>query len=181
MGIAGLLFILGLILFLATGVRKAIIVGAVMACIGGVVSAPAESVGLAVYSQDTQYQRVDVVDGLYDDRPTRFFLQDHAPSGAMFLESDEFVLEIAKFTALYQVLHPDIRQALIIGGGAYNIPKKLLNDIPDIQVDVAETDPDASQFRIDRTFLSENASVAILKTAHRPILAIIAPIVSARS
>ncbi|QQR78214.1 MAG: fused MFS/spermidine synthase [Candidatus Moraniibacteriota bacterium] len=141
MGIAGLLLILGLSLFLAAGVRKAIIVGTVMACIGGVVSAPVEPVGLAVYSQDTQYQRVDVVDGLYDDQPTRFFLQDHAPSGAMFLDSDEFVLEIAKYTALYRVLHPDVRQALIIGGGAYNIPKKLLNDIPNIQVDVAEIDP----------------------------------------
>lgn len=141
MGIAGLLLALGISLLFVAGVRKVIIVGAVMTCIGGVMSAPAEPVGLAVYSQDTRYQRVDVVDGWYDDQPTRFFLQDRAPSGAMFLESDEFVLEIAKFTALHQVLHPNISQALIIGGGAYNIPKKLLSDISDIQVDVAEIDP----------------------------------------
>ncbi|MFZ1654929.1 MAG: fused MFS/spermidine synthase [Candidatus Moraniibacteriota bacterium] len=141
LGVAGLLLCLGLSLLLAAGVRGSVVSGMAFVCVVGSVLAPATVPYASVISQETRYQKVDVVDGLYQERPARFFLQDQAPSGAMFLDSDEYVFEIAKYTDLYRILHPDINRALIIGGGAYVIPKKILNDVPDIRVDVAEIDP----------------------------------------
>jgi spermidine synthase len=140
-GVVVLLLGLGAALLLMAHVRGSIVGGLLSIGILGVIFVPAVGRDPSLYSQETQYQKVNVVDGQYDDRPARFFLQDHAPSGAVYLESDEPVFEIVKYTALYRILYPDIHRALIIGGGAYNIPKKLLQDIPNIQVDVAEIDP----------------------------------------
>lgn len=140
-GVVVLLLGLGAALLLMAQVRGSVVGG--LLCIGilGAIFAPAMGPDLSLYGQETRYQKVNVVDGQYDNRPARFFLQDHTPSGAIYLESDEPVFESVKYAALYRVLYPDIHRALIIGGGAYNIPKKLLQDVPNIQVDVAEIDP----------------------------------------
>jgi hypothetical protein len=51
----------------------------------------------------------------------------------MFLDSDDptdLVYEYTKYYSLYKVFKPDVRNALVIGGGAYSIPKALLAELP---------------------------------------------------
>jgi protein-L-isoaspartate O-methyltransferase len=62
----------------------------------------------------------------------------------MFLDSDDptdLVYEYTKYYSLYKVFKPDVRNALVIGGGAYSIPKALLAELPNAAVDVSEIEP----------------------------------------
>lgn len=109
-----------------------------------------------VYSHDGIYEKITVYDGNYGGRPVRFFQQDRSMSGAMFLDSDELVYDYTKYYSLYKVFNPDIKNALVIGGGAYSIPKALLKDFPEATVDVAEIEPSAFEiakkyFKLEET------------------------------
>lgn len=97
--------------------------------------------GNAVYGRDGLYEKIMIYDGKFRGRPTRFFRQDRSCSGAMFLGSDELVYDYTKYYALYEIFKPDVKNALVLGGGAYSVPKALLKDLPEASVDVAEIEP----------------------------------------
>ncbi|MBI5817299.1 MAG: fused MFS/spermidine synthase [Candidatus Yonathbacteria bacterium] len=82
-----------------------------------------------------------IYDSTYEEKPTRFFVQDTTASGAMNLLDGGLAYEYTKYYDIHRVFNPHIKHALIIGGGIYSIPKHLLMDIPDIMVDVAEIEP----------------------------------------
>jgi len=97
-----------------------------------------------VYSKDGVYEKIIIRDGDYKNRPARFFQQDHSMSGGIFLDSDnptDLAFDYAKYYSLYKVFTPDIKSALIIGGGAYSIPKAMLAELPNVIIDVSEIEP----------------------------------------
>jgi spermidine synthase len=94
-----------------------------------------------VYGADGLYERITIVDGIYNNQPTRFLLQDRTSSAAMFLESDELVYNYTKYYEVYKGIRPTIASALAIGGGAYSVPKALLKEPGIERVDVAEIEP----------------------------------------
>lgn len=94
-----------------------------------------------LYSQDGVYERLLVYDGEFKGRPARYFQQDRSNSGAMYLDSDELVYEYTKYYSLYKLTNPDVRDALVIGGGAYSIPKAIMKDLPQAKVTVSEIEP----------------------------------------
>ena len=98
----------------------------------------------ALYSKDGIYEKILIYDGTFENRPARFLQQDKSASGVMFLDSkDPHDLPdlYPRYYTLYKMVNPAIRKALVIGGGAYTIPKALLAESPDITVDVAEIEP----------------------------------------
>lgn len=97
-----------------------------------------------VYSKDGVYEKITIYDGQFAGRPTRFLEQDRSSSGAMFLNSSDpkdLVYNYTKYYSLYKIFNPEIKNALVIGGGAYSIPKALLADLPNATVDVSEIEP----------------------------------------
>lgn len=97
-----------------------------------------------LYSKDGLYEKITIYDGEFNGRPTRFFQQDRSGSGAMFLDSSDphdLVYDYTKYYSLYKVFNPNVTNALVIGGGAYSIPKALLADLPNAVVDVSEIEP----------------------------------------
>ena len=97
-----------------------------------------------VYRSDGLYQQITIYEGQYLGRPARFLLLDRSESGAMFLDSTDpvdLVYDYTKYYSLYKVFTPRVRNALVLGGGAYSIPKALLHELPDAVVDVAEIEP----------------------------------------
>ena len=94
-----------------------------------------------IYEKDGVYEKIIIYDAEYNGRATRFFQQDKSSSGAMYLDSDELVYEYTKYYSLYKIFKPDIKQALVIGGGVYSVPKALLEESPSVLVDVAEIEP----------------------------------------
>ena len=104
-----------------------------------------KSLGLAssntIFIKDSAYQKIIVYENVYNGKTTRFLQQDKNPSSAMYLESEELPYEYTKYYALYQLFNKKIKESLTIGGGAYSVPKTLLHELPEANIDVAEIDP----------------------------------------
>ena len=77
----------------------------------------------------------------YGYAPTRFFRQDGDASSAMFLNSSDLVYDYTKYYDAYKLAQPSINDALIIGAGAYSIPKALLEKEKEAHVDVVDVEP----------------------------------------
>ena len=101
-----------------------------------------------IYSQDGVYESLTVRDGRQHGRPVRYFFQDKSYSGAMFLDekadkdpASEMVFNYTKYYTLVREFKPQLKNALVIGGGAYTVPKALLSESADVKVQVAEIEP----------------------------------------
>lgn len=141
-GVAAVLVGLGIVPLVLLGMDKrfAAKVGVLIgfALLASVFSAPA---GNVVYSHDGIYEKIIIADGRRHGRPVRFLMQDRSSSGAMYLGSDELVYDYTKYFALHEVFTPEAKRVLVIGGGAYSIPKAYLKDLPAATVEVAEIEP----------------------------------------
>ena len=141
-----LLFALGFVplVVVARRRRRLYAAAAALVLIVATPRASAPAIGDAervVYQEDGVYQKVTIYEGQYYGRPARFLLLDRSESGAMFLDADdptELVYDYTKYYSLYKVFSPQVRNALVLGGGAYSIPKALLRELPDAVIDVAE-------------------------------------------
>ena len=110
--------------------------------------AAAHSQRQVLYTRDGVYQKITIYDGEYAGRPARFFQQDEnnagAGEGAMFLDSDDpadLVYDYTRYYSLYKIFQPSVKNALVIGGGAYSVPKALLRELPEVSVDVVDIEP----------------------------------------
>lgn len=142
-GVAVLITALGIIPLVLLGGDKRFLGKLSMLVVGGVLLSvfinPSQAV---LYSHDGIYEKLVIRDGEFRGKPTRFLFQDRSASGAMFINSDELVYDYSKYYALHELFVPEVRRALVIGGGAYSIPKTLLHDLPDVVVDVSEIEPE---------------------------------------
>ena len=106
-----------------------------------------------IYKKDGIYEKITISEVFFKNRPVRLFQQDHSSSGAMFLDSDnplDLVFDYTKYYSLYKIFTPKIENALIIGGGAYSIPKALLAELPEASIDVSEIEP--SLFELSKKY-----------------------------
>ncbi len=101
-----------------------------------------------LYRKDAVYQQIAIYDGQYGGRPARFFQQDEnsagAGEGAMFLDSQDatdLVYDYTRYYSLYKIFTPSVNNALVIGGGAYSVPKAILQELPQASVDVVDIEP----------------------------------------
>lgn len=101
-----------------------------------------------VYAQDGVYERIVISDGWHNGQPARFLEQDRSLSAARYLESDELVYDYTKYYKLYQLLKPDARQVLAIGGGAYSVPAAMWRELPQARIDVVEIEPELYELAV---------------------------------
>lgn len=169
-GTGCVLVALGLVpLLLAHRVRASIMVFAIFMTI--VTTLPTVQASQLLYSRDGIYEKVQVYDGQYNGHPTRFFSLDRAASGAMYLDSDELVYPYTKYYSLYTLLTRQVNHALVIGGGAYSIPKALLSELPRAQVDVSEIEPSLPQVAKQYFNLPSSPNLHLSTTDGRRLLA----------
>ncbi len=92
---------------------------------------------------DTQYSRVWIFDSQdkASKRPMRLMMIGNENSSAMFLDHDELVFDYTKYYRLAAHFRPDLKSALMLGGGAYSYPKDYLKRLPTATLDVVEIDP----------------------------------------
>jgi spermidine synthase len=146
-----LLFVLGLVPLLVLGLRRKAFYGSLLAfalVLGGAWFANHYERRNALYSRDGIYQKITIYDDSFSGRPVRFLQQDQnsegAGEGAMFLDSDDprdLVYGYTRYYSLYKIFTPRVENALMIGGGAYSVPKALLRDLPSARIDVVEIEP----------------------------------------
>jgi len=112
-----------------------------------------------IYVRDGVYQKITIYEGAFVGRPARFLLLDRSESGAMFLDSpdaSDLVYDYTKYHSLYKIFPPRVQRALVLGGGAYSVPKALLKEVPDVEVDVAEIEP--SLFELAKQYFGASES-----------------------
>ena len=94
-----------------------------------------------VFSADGLYEKIVIRDIPYRNRTARILLQDRNISGGLYLDDGSMAFDYTKYFDLYRLFTPELKTALAIGGGAYNVPRSILHDSPRAIVDVAEIDP----------------------------------------
>jgi spermidine synthase len=92
------------------------------------------------YNKHGLYEQITVQNGLYGNRPARLLLQDQNLSSGMFLDDGSMAFAYTKYFDLHRLFVPNLQRALAIGGGAYSVPKGIL-ETTDATVDVAEIEP----------------------------------------
>ena len=100
----------------------------------------AEGTGV-VFVADGLYEKIVIRDIPYQGRNARILLQDQNINGGMFVDDGHMAFDYTKYFELYRLFTPALKSALVIGGGAYSVPKAILLDTPAAIVDVAEIDP----------------------------------------
>lgn len=141
-----ILIVLGLLpIAIMTGTKKLIARLIILLVIAGGLMAFSQSVKSNsgfLYQKDGVYERLLIYDDEYQGRPARFFVQDRSSSGAMFLDGDDLAFEYTKYYSLYKTFKPEAKEFLAIGGGIYSVPKQILNELPEANVDVVEIEPE---------------------------------------
>lgn len=91
-----------------------------------------------VFEKDTVYHRIRVA----EDRCYRWLHFDRSRQGGMFLsDARESPLRYPDYFLLAWLFNPAIRKVLVVGMGSGSVPKRVLSDLPGVQVDSVELDP----------------------------------------
>ena len=124
-----------------TAISCLLLSAALLFCISLISNSSQGSALKVLHQSNGIYERIRVYDGIAYEKPARFIEQDHTPSGAIFLSNNASAYEYADYVKLSNII-PDLRNVLILGGGAYIIPNNLLPQISSNgQIDVVEIEP----------------------------------------
>jgi spermidine synthase len=94
-----------------------------------------------LFKTDGLYSQIIVKETSYDRKPAISLWRDLNNSSAIFLDSYEHVFAYSQFMDLYDVLVNKPNNFLLIGGGAYTIPRRLVAIDSEINIDVVEIEP----------------------------------------
>ncbi len=95
-----------------------------------------------LYESDGVYGHIVVYEIANAGLTVRALKRDTNNESAVFLELYDSVFEYTQFAEWYPDLVPDAKRYLMVGGGAYSVPRTILERDPDIEVVVAEIEPD---------------------------------------
>lgn len=95
----------------------------------------------AVYEGEGLYSHILIYDTEYRGKATRILKRDQNHSSGIFLNSKEHAFEYTHFADLYSYLVPEAKSYLVIGGGAYTVPRIILTHDPSLTFDVVEIEP----------------------------------------
>lgn len=142
---AGLLALGGAGLLAHAGARARLLGTAAAGAAAGCVLAAAwpsdvDAPGL-LHSQAGLYGQLRVTEHEVNGRTVRLLMQDANASSGMFTDDAGLAFGYTRYFELYRLFMPDLRRALVLGGGAYSVPQALLRQT-DADIDVAEVEPD---------------------------------------
>ena len=114
---------------------------------------------------ETPYNHIAISDrnghGIY--RSVRLMQTD--PMGAQSLIYLDDPIELfSKYTQFYDLAfhyRPKTKQVLMLGGGGYCVPRKIIDQKPNVSVDVVELDPGITQAARDFFFLKDSPNLSI--------------------
>lgn len=102
------------------------------------------SLGANMVDIDTQYNRVLIFETLdpQTKRPIRGYTTDpHGAQSAIFLDNDnDLVFDYLKYYRLAEHFNSNLKNSLMIGGGAFTYPRDYLKRNPEASLDIVEID-----------------------------------------
>ncbi len=114
-----------------------------------------------IFKEDSVYQNISVVKTKWKDKRDVYglmFSGDGIESAVYLDEKDptDLVFDYTKYYKLYKILNPKIKNALVIGGGTYTVPRALAYELPQAQVDVCEIDAKLEEIAKKYFFLKDD-------------------------
>lgn len=103
--------------------------------------------------EDTGYNSVQVLTQPYprpDSPVCRIMKVGNEYSSGMYLDSDSLAFVYSRFYKLMFAFHPRPVHTLLIGGGAYSVPKYFQKACPGMKMDVLEIDPDLTRIAMEK-------------------------------
>jgi len=96
----------------------------------------------AVYNAEGLYEHIAIVDYEQEDkRPVRYLLSERNFSSGIFLDSDEHLFDYSKYFSLYELVNTEIENVLILGAGAFTLPRAYMRAEPQAEIDAVEIEP----------------------------------------
>jgi predicted membrane-bound spermidine synthase len=98
--------------------------------------------GEILYRQDGYYSQIEIREKISDSGKTiRSLHREVNHSSAIEVGSTNFIFAYTEYARLYPFLQTSTENFLVIGGGAYTVPRTLLQEDPDLLIDVVEIEP----------------------------------------
>jgi len=104
-------------------------------------SAPLTSRGTLLYAKDGQYSQMLVYEEFLNGTTYRFLKNDTNFSSAIIPGSYEIAFPYAELATLYDAMVPNAKNYLVLGGGAFTIPRHVHHHNPDLTIDTVEIEP----------------------------------------
>jgi len=112
-----------------------------------------------VYHSDGLYSSITIKDVDMYGQHARLLNRDTNNSSAIFLDNKELVFDYTQFAKLYTTLTPNASSMLMLGGGAYTIPRTIVASDPDIKIDVVEIEPQLFEIAQEYFDLSDTSRI----------------------
>lgn len=110
--------------------------------------------------EDTEYNSVQIVASKdSESRSIQVMKVGNEYTSGMYLDSDSLAFVYYQYYKLMFYFHPNPKNTLLIGGGAYSLPKYFQSAYPAIHMDVLEIDPALTQIAIEKFRFKPSASV----------------------
>jgi spermidine synthase len=106
--------------------------------------------GTLLFADDGYYSRIEVREQTHGLVTIRSLHREVNHSSAMYLGTTTDVFRYTQFSNLWRALETPTPHFLMLGGGAYTVPRKLLTEHPTMVIDVAEIEP--SLYEIAQTY-----------------------------
>lgn len=103
-----------------------------------------------LYRADGTYGHIIVYETEFLGHPIRALKRDTNNESAIYLDSYDLPFEYSHFFTHYEELVPTAERTLMIGGGAYTVPRTMLARDERVTIDVAEVEP--TLFDIAQTY-----------------------------
>ncbi len=100
-----------------------------------------ESTKQVLYEADGLYSRIQVYELSLGPNSVRVMENDTNNSSATYMTSYDLLFGYTQFAEFYKELLPGSERFLLIGGGAYSMPRTLVRRDKDLLVDVVEIEP----------------------------------------
>ncbi len=94
-----------------------------------------------VYHHQGLYENISVIDREVNGKTLRLLLQDKNPNSGMYLDDASMGFDYTKYYELFKLFTPLANRFLSIGGGAYSVPKEIIETYPSIKIDTVEIEP----------------------------------------
>lgn len=95
-----------------------------------------------IYKSDGFYSSIHIFDRTINGTSYRFLKGDTSNSSAITLYDPKLVFGYTQTISIAEALVPDAKNFLMLGGGAYTIPRYLHDKYPNLVIDVIELEPE---------------------------------------
>ena len=174
-GLSAILIVLSLLLvpFSISRVKISVIIVFIFSIISNEASAYLLYSSNRLHDIDTEYSRIQVFqskDPKTGNTVQALATDPYFTQSAIFLDSDEPVLEYSRYYHLVRHFKPDFRDVLVIGGAGYSVPKDFLRTYDAVNIDVVEIDPKMTQIARKFFRLHDDSRLAITHEDGRTFL-----------